>query len=293
MECLNDCKWGSVSLITEVATEYKIRTLYLQWYSPVVIMQANFRSSWGKCVIFYFVCQQIHISKTKLFMYIFYTKSSWKGRPFPWLLIAISEFRTQINAHAKFKVPYTFLILWRQNDWYSCASNRSISHNNTKMTSHKVHRVLNHRQLVCSNRLFRLISKKHQLSALLVLCEENPSVTGGFSSQKASNVGIVPMPWRHQLVSESSINFVSDQTWEAIASPLYNTDWQFWYLFGIQVVKKISSLSISWFLMCLDCIIKGYSIVYCMVNCQLFAQLCSELCTFLKLEFDNFQIWLS
>ena len=133
------------------------------------------------------VCQQIHISKTKLFMYIFYTKSSWKGKPFPWLLIAISEF-PQINAHAKFKVSYTFLILWRQNDCIHAPVTESISHNNIKMTPHRVHRVLNHRQLVCSNRLFRLISKKHKLSALLVLCEENPSVTGGFSSQRASNV---------------------------------------------------------------------------------------------------------
>ena len=38
---------------------------------------------------------------------------------------------------------------------------------------------------------------KHQSFALLTLCEGNPPVTGGFPSQKASNVESVSMPWRH------------------------------------------------------------------------------------------------
>ena len=41
--------------------------------------------------------------------------------------------------------------------------------------------------------LFRLISKR----TLLANCEKNPSITGGFPSQRASNAESVLMSWRH------------------------------------------------------------------------------------------------
>ena len=37
----------------------------------------------------------------------------------------------------------------------------------------------------------------HQSSILLTLCEGNPLVTGGFPSQRASNVESVSMSWSH------------------------------------------------------------------------------------------------
>ena len=39
--------------------------------------------------------------------------------------------------------------------------------------------------------------KKNQSSELLVLCEGNPPVTGGFPSQRACNSESISMPWRH------------------------------------------------------------------------------------------------
>ena len=39
--------------------------------------------------------------------------------------------------------------------------------------------------------------KTHQRSALLAFCEGNPLVTGGFSSQRASYLGSVTIPWLH------------------------------------------------------------------------------------------------
>ena len=47
------------------------------------------------------------------------------------------------------------------------------------------------------NRLFRIISKKTSKPALLVRCEWNPPVTGGFPSQRVSNAESVSMLWRH------------------------------------------------------------------------------------------------
>ena len=55
-----------------------------------------------------------------------------------------------------------------------------------------------------------LISKKTPNPALLALCEGNPSVTGGFPSQTASNAGNVSMEWRHHVYVE--INWLKNIT---------------------------------------------------------------------------------
>ena len=39
---------------------------------------------------------------------------------------------------------------------------------------------------------------QHQSPTLLTLCDGNPSVTGGFPSQRNSNVESISMSWRHQ-----------------------------------------------------------------------------------------------
>ena len=41
---------------------------------------------------------------------------------------------------------------------------------------------------------------KHKSSALLALCEGNPPVTGGFPSQRASNIDRMFMSWHHHHV---------------------------------------------------------------------------------------------
>ena len=56
------------------------------------------------------------------------------------------------------------------------------------MMSHMPHSIPNHLQLHClSIACSGWHPKKHQSSALLVHCEGNPPVTGGFPSQRASN----------------------------------------------------------------------------------------------------------
>ena len=56
---------------------------------------------------------------------------------------------------------------------------------------------LNHHLLDCFLKtMFRQTSKQHQSQALLALCEGNPPVTDGFSSQMASDTS-----WRHHLFS--------------------------------------------------------------------------------------------
>ena len=58
--------------------------------------------------------------------------------------------------------------------------------------------VLNHQRLDCLlNRLFRRRSKKTSQLRVTGLCEENPPVTHGFPSQKASNAENVSIWWRH------------------------------------------------------------------------------------------------
>ena len=58
--------------------------------------------------------------------------------------------------------------------------------------------VSNHRRFDCLlNRLFRRRSKKTSKLRISGLCEGSPPVTGGFSSQKASNAENVFIWWRH------------------------------------------------------------------------------------------------
>ena len=47
------------------------------------------------------------------------------------------------------------------------------------------------------NRLFRCISKKRSKLRVTGLCEENPPVTSGFSSQRSSNAENVSSWWHH------------------------------------------------------------------------------------------------
>ena len=59
--------------------------------------------------------------------------------------------------------------------------------------------VSNHPRFDCLiNRLFRRRSKKTPKLRVTGLCEGNPPVTGGFSSQRTSNAENVSIWWRHQ-----------------------------------------------------------------------------------------------
>ena len=51
--------------------------------------------------------------------------------------------------------------------------------------------------IVCSIVCLRRRSKKTSKLRVTGLCEENPLVTGGFPSQRASNAENVPIWWRH------------------------------------------------------------------------------------------------
>ena len=65
--------------------------------------------------------------------------------------------------------------------------------------------VSNHRRLDCLfNRLFRRRSKKISKLCVTGLCEGNPSVTGEFSSQRASNAENASIWWRHHVFSITS-----------------------------------------------------------------------------------------
>ena len=81
------------------------------------------------------------------------------------------------------------IIIWDNDDLALCII--------TAM-SHEHHGVSNHWPLDCFfNSLFRVTSKKTSKPLLLVLCEGNPPVTGGFPSQRASNMESVSMLWHH------------------------------------------------------------------------------------------------
>ena len=54
------------------------------------------------------------------------------------------------------------------------------------------------------NRLFRRISKKASKFRVTGFCEGNPSVTGGFPSQRASNAEHVSIWWRYHTITCSS-----------------------------------------------------------------------------------------
>ena len=63
------------------------------------------------------------------------------------------------------------------------------------VTSHKCHGISNKQRLdFLFNSLFRLTTT-NKISALLVLCEGNLSVTGGFPTQRTNNVETISMWW--------------------------------------------------------------------------------------------------
>ena len=59
---------------------------------------------------------------------------------------------------------------------------------------------------VCSTVCFSQQQRKHQNCPLLALCEGNPPVTGGFPSQRASNVESVSISYHHDLIRDDSIH---------------------------------------------------------------------------------------
>ena len=65
------------------------------------------------------------------------------------------------------------------------------------MASHEIRGASNHRHLDCLvYNLFGLTTK--EALPVNLFCEEDLSVTSGFSSQKASDAESVSMPWRHE-----------------------------------------------------------------------------------------------
>ena len=76
--------------------------------------------------------------------------------------------------------------------------------------------VSNHRRLHCLlNRLFRHRSKKTSKLCVTGLCGGNPSVTGGFPSQLASNEESVSIWWRHH--DNCSLRFIHTNVIEIIS----------------------------------------------------------------------------
>ena len=55
--------------------------------------------------------------------------------------------------------------------------------------------------IVCSAVCSGAHKRKHQSSVLLAFCEGNPPVTGGFPSQRASNVENISIWWHHHGIS--------------------------------------------------------------------------------------------
>ena len=60
------------------------------------------------------------------------------------------------------------------------------------------------------NRLFRRRSKKISKLRVTGLCEENPPVTSGFPSQRASNAENVSIWWRHHAIIPSMSVYLSE-----------------------------------------------------------------------------------
>ena len=78
-----------------------------------------------------------------------------------------------------------------------------------KVTSQEPHGVLDHRQFDCLlNCLFRLTWKETSKLALLALCEGNSPVTGGFPSQRDSNVESVSISRRHHVFIPDPCNVI-------------------------------------------------------------------------------------
>ena len=78
------------------------------------------------------------------------------------------------------------------------AQARCGKHESITITSHERRGVSNHQPHYCllSNE-FSLTTKAKSKPTLLIFCEGNPPVTGGFPSQKASDTENVYMSWHH------------------------------------------------------------------------------------------------
>ena len=59
--------------------------------------------------------------------------------------------------------------------------------------------------------------RTQQSCLLLALSEENPPVTGGFPSQKASNVENVSLSWHHPVINTSMVSCQKGPTRHAYA----------------------------------------------------------------------------
>ena len=94
--------------------------------------------------------------------------------------------------------------------------------------------------------------RKHQSSALLANCEGNPPVTGGFPSQRDSNVVSVSTSWRHHvwmtLYCISSLKYPASMN--VSLAPLW------WYRRrhhkeNLEVIKPHLYININCYIMCL------------------------------------------
>ena len=71
-------------------------------------------------------------------------------------------------------------------------------------TSYGCHGVPNYWSIKCLfNSLFRLTTKKHKKFMLLSLCEGSPPVTGGFPTQRDSNMEKFSIWWCHNVHSQT------------------------------------------------------------------------------------------
>ena len=95
----------------------------------------------------------------------------------------------------------------------------------TLQWSHNDHDgVWNHMRLDCLlNRLIRRRSKKTSKFHVTGLCEGNPPVTGGLTSQRASNAENVFIWWRHRRVPATMWRHRDCDLWTAILFLIFQT----------------------------------------------------------------------
>ena len=90
---------------------------------------------------------------------------------------------------------------WVRNHTRNKCSNGdgSSSDSTSQLRNNESDGVSNHRRFDCLlNRMFRRRSKKISKHRVTGVCEGNPSVTGGFLSQRAGNAENVSIWWRHR-----------------------------------------------------------------------------------------------
>ena len=86
--------------------------------------------------------------------------------------------------------------------------------------------------------------------ALLALCDGNPLVTGGFPSQRASNMGSVSMSWRHHvlpILSPVSTLVLQGQLHDVTKRQLIShLDWQLWWSLTFLAINLHPSYGPCW-----------------------------------------------